>query len=420
MRSSRTITNLILHLHPKNVPAEVLKFNRTFGLGGIAALLIVIQVFTGLLLRFYYIPYPGEAYHSVLSIINEVSFGKLIRNMHYWSAALLLVVAILHLFRTFYTEAFHPPRHNNWLIGLGLLILIIFSNFTGYLLPWDQLAYWAITVSTSMLGYFPGIGAWLSETIKGGEEISSSALINFYTLHTGVFPAAIVILMAYHFWKVRKAGGVVLPSGNERKLVPTIPNLVSREFVVALVTLAFVILVSMLLNAPLKELANPAYSPNPAKAPWYFMGIQELIMHFHPFLAVYVIPFLLLLGLVWIPYFSYRENNSGIWFSSEKGKKLVIIASIISIISTILLVIIDEYWNPFSSLPPLIGNGLIPFLLVSVLVGIFYFFIKIKQKATTNEVVQAMFTLLAVSMIVLTIIGVFFRGEGMKLEFYWG
>lgn len=420
MRTSRTITNLILHLHPKKVPADVLKFNRTFGLGGISALLIVIQVITGLMLRFYYIPYPGEAYNSVLSIMYEVSFGSLIRNMHYWSAALLLVVVILHLFRTFYTEAFHKGRHNNWQIGIGLLILVIFSNFTGYLLPWDQLAYWAITVSTSMIAYFPFVGEWVAESIKGGPEISGSALINFYTLHTGLLPAAIVILMSYHFWKVRKAGGVVVPADVQKKYVPTIPNLVGREFVVALVSLAVIILLSIFFNAPLKEIANPAYSPNPAKAPWYFMGIQELIMHFHPLLAVYLIPIILLTGLVWIPYLNYTEDYSGKWFATKKGKKMVLNAAIIASFVVPLLVILDEYWNPFSALPALIGNGVIPFFIVAALIGIYYFLIKFKVKANKNEIVQAMFTLLAVSMIILTLIGVFFRGEGMKLMLYFG
>ncbi|HEY9115962.1 MAG TPA: cytochrome b N-terminal domain-containing protein [Bacteroidales bacterium] len=420
MRPSKTITNLILHLHPASIPTDVLKFNRTFGLGGIAALLLVIQVVTGLMLRFYYVPYPGEAYNSVLSIMYEVSFGSLIRNMHYWSAALMLVVVILHLFRTFYTEAFHGARHNNWLIGLGLLILVIFSNFTGYLLPWDQLAYWAITVSTSMIGYFPVVGEWIAESIKGGQEITGSALINFYTLHTGVFPAAIVILMSYHFWKVRKAGGVVVPADVQKKFVPTIPNLVQREFVVALVSLAVIILLSIFFNAPLKEIANPAFSPNPAKAPWYFMGIQELVMHFHPLLAVYVIPIILLTGLVWIPYFNYTEDYSGKWFATAKGKKLVVNAAFIALIVVPLLVIIDEYWNPFSELPALVGNGLIPFLIVAALFGFYYYILKIKIKANKNETVQAMFTLLAVSMIILTLIGVFFRGEGMRLMFYFG
>jgi quinol-cytochrome oxidoreductase complex cytochrome b subunit len=420
MRASRTISNLILHLHPVSIPSEALKFNRTFGLGGIAAFLMVIQVITGIMLRFYYVPFPGEAYKSVQSIMHEVSFGALIRNMHYWTATFLIVVVILHLFRTFYTEAFHGSRHNNWLIGIGLLILVVFSNFTGYLLPWDQLAYWAISVSTSMIGYFPILGESLAESIKGGKEINASALINFYTLHTGVFPATIVVLMTYHFWKVRKAGGVVVPADIPLKYVPSIPNLVSREFVVALVTLALIIFFSIFFNAPLKEIANPAFSPNPAKAPWYFMGIQELVLHFHPLLAVYIIPIILLIGLVWIPYFRFNENFSGKWFSTAKGKKLAVNAAIIALIFVPVLVIIDEYWNPFSELHVLIGNGLIPFFIISMLIGIYYYVLKFKIEVNKNETVMAIFTLLAVSMIILTLIGIFFRGEGMRLMLYLG
>ena len=147
--------SVFLHLHPKRVTEASVQFNRTFGLGGMAALLIVIQIITGVLLRFYYAPYPAEAYNSILFLKNQVLFGQFIRNIHYWSGVFLLMIAFLHFIRVFFTGAYRDIRNINWLLGLVLLILVVLLNFTGYLLPWDQLAYWAITVSTNIIGYLP-------------------------------------------------------------------------------------------------------------------------------------------------------------------------------------------------------------------------------------------------------------------------
>ncbi|MCB0753705.1 MAG: cytochrome b N-terminal domain-containing protein, partial [Ignavibacteriae bacterium] len=153
--------SLILHLHPPTINEKVIKFNHTFGLGGMAVVLICIQFITGLLLRFSYEPFPGRAYDSILHLQNNILFGQLIRNLHHWSAVFLIIIVLLHLLRVFFTGAFHDKRQFNWVLGVILFLIIIFSNFTGYLLPWNQLSYWAITVSTSMLEYIPFIGTFL-------------------------------------------------------------------------------------------------------------------------------------------------------------------------------------------------------------------------------------------------------------------
>ena len=200
------------------------------------------------------------------------------------------------MLRVFFTGAYRKPRHATWIFGIFLLILVVLSNFTGYLLPWDQLSYWAVTVCTSLLQYIPLIGNPLKEALLGGNEVGSVTLSNFFNLHTGIIPLLIIILMGYHFWRIRKAGGVIVPeSSKDYPMVDTQPNLVSREFVVALVLLAFLLAISVFFDAPLRERANPAFSPNPAKAPWYFMGLQELLIHFHPFFAVVVFPVTILL-----------------------------------------------------------------------------------------------------------------------------
>ena len=143
---------------------------------------------------------------------SAVRFGPLVRGVHYWSANLLVVVAGLHLLRVFLTGAFHGPRRSNWLIGLGLLFAVLLSAFTGYLLPWDQLSYWAITVSTEMLAYVPVIGETLKYVILGGEDIGPATAVVFYTTHTTVVPIALILLMTWHIWRVRLAGGVILPA----------------------------------------------------------------------------------------------------------------------------------------------------------------------------------------------------------------
>ena len=175
--------------------------------------------------------------------------------------------------------------------------------------------------------------------------------------------------MAFHFYKTRKAGGVIIPGQQkEKELVPTVPNLVLRELVVALVVLSFIFILSVFLDAPLRERANPAYSPNPAKAPWYFMGIQELIMHFHPFFAVVLIPLLILFFLFYLPFLKYDRYDGGVWFSSSKGKQLTLISALTALALTPMLVIADEYlfhlatWLP--DIPSILVDGIIPFVLI--------------------------------------------------------
>jgi len=266
--------NIILHLHPSNISESSLRFNRTFGLGGMAALLIVIQIITGILLRFYYIPSPAEAYDSVVFLKATILFGPFIRNIHYWSGVFLLMIAFLHFLRVFFTGAYRDSQSINWLFGLFLLALIVFANFTGYLLPWDQLAYWAITVSTNIIGYLPVIGESLRNSIIGGKELNADTLQTFFTFHTALFPFLLIAIVLYHFWRVRKAGGVLLPETPEkREMVPVMPNLVFREFIAGLMLLAVLLIFAALFNAPLLEKANPSYSMNPTKAPWYFAGV---------------------------------------------------------------------------------------------------------------------------------------------------
>jgi quinol-cytochrome oxidoreductase complex cytochrome b subunit len=385
-----------------------------------AALLIVIQFLTGIMLRFYYEPFPGLAYDSIILLQNNVLFGRLIRNIHHWSGVFLLIITFLHLLRTFLTGAYQSPRQVNWIVGLLLLALVIFSNFTGYLLPWDQLAYWAITVSTSILSYIPLIGNSLREIIIAGTEVNADTLLIFYNLHSSVLPILILLLMAYHFWRVRKAGGVKVPNNSEEnKIVPTYPNLVYKEGVVALVLISVILVFAVFANAPLLDVANPNYSLNPTKAPWYFAGIQELLMHFHPFFAGFFIPLCAVVLISYLPFLKYNEQASGKWFHSDKGKSSAKISALFALVITIVLVLLSEYLINFEMLLPslsaFISNGIIPFTILVLFIWSFYKVIKKKYKLSLTESVQAIFILIITSFIILTLIGIFFRGVDMAL-----
>ncbi len=437
----------IFHFRPRQVPAATLKFTHTWGLGGMAAVLVVLQVLTGVLLKTIYEPSPGKAYESILTIQNDVLFGQLIRNIHHWTANILVIIVLFHMLRVFFTGAFHKRRRLNWVFGLVLFFLVLAANFTGYLLPWDQLSFWAVTISTGMLEYVPGVGLWLQKMIRGGPDVGLEALLTFFNFHTAIVPFCLLALMGFHFWRVRKAGNVVIPrapadgaappgsvgevvpsatdSGTtpRRNYVPTIPNLIVREIVVASVLIAFILVFSVMFNAPLGDKANPGLSPNPTKAPWYFVGTQELLLHFHPLFAVLVIPLILAAALFLLPYLRYQSEMPGVWFRSFKGRRMAAVATAIAVVVTPLAILAGEFLIDTSSwmgaVPATLSNGLVPVGLVVAAVAGFYVLMKRRYAASKNETVQAVFVLLLVVFAILTVTGVWFRGEGMALAWPW-
>ncbi|MCU0489748.1 MAG: cytochrome b N-terminal domain-containing protein [Anaerolineales bacterium] len=428
-RMRMVVDSLVLHLHPSKVPARTLKWSYTWGLGGLSGMLIVLLGLTGILLQMNYTPSPPQAYLDILALRSNTWFGDFLRNVHHWSANLLVVVSILHLLRVFFTGGFRHPRELNWLLGIGMLLLVLAANFTGYLLPWDQLAYWAITVGASIITYIPLIGETISRLLLGGPEVGAATLLNFYSLHISFIPLGIVILMSYHFWRVRKDGGLTIPKTLDEKEDPkmervtTIPHLVRRELVFAMVWLGLIFAWSMFIPAPLEGIANPAVSPNPAKAPWYFLGIQELLLHFHPFVGAILIPGLALGALALLPFFDLEMDTVGIYFRSRRGRYLSLLAVGLAILLTPTWVVLDEYFIDWAAWlpgwPSLVSNGIIPlaFLLLS-LVGLDEW-LKSTFKAKREERILGLFIFLATGLVVLTIIGIFFRGAGMSLVWPW-
>jgi quinol-cytochrome oxidoreductase complex cytochrome b subunit len=298
------------------------------------------------------------------------------------------------------------------------------ANFTGYLLPWDQLAYWGITVGTSILRYVPLIGDWLSRLLLGGPEVGPATLLNFYALHIAVIPMVILFIMSYHFWRVRK-DGFSLPRAVDEAPVErpeksyTISDLVRPEAVMATVAIAAITIWSMLVMAPLEPLANPALSPNPAKAPWYFMGLQELLLHFHPLVGAIVIPILALLTLAALPYLDTDMDAVGIYFRSRRGRWLSLFGVIWGILLTFAYVIADEFFLDWAALlpglPTVISNGLVPLALLLVGIIGFYELVQRAARARRCEAILATFTLILGGFVTLTAVGIFLRGAGMAL-----
>ncbi|MBL8237238.1 MAG: cytochrome b N-terminal domain-containing protein [Bryobacterales bacterium] len=347
-RSQTSFTNFFLHIHPVKVNVHTLKPLYTMGLGLISFFLFVILTVTGILLMFYYVPSVQQAYDRMLDLRGSVAFGTFLRNMHRWGAHLMVAAVFLHMCRVFLTGSYKKPREFNWVLGVVLFLLTLFSSFTGYLLPWDQLAFWAITVGASIAGYAPVVGKEMQFLLLGDTAVGQEALLRFYVLHIAVLPAVMTLMIMVHFWRIRKDGGLsrpeeaalpvaaaevpkarkfglqglvrgqVLNAGNSpEKTVYSWPNLFMAELFVFVFTLAVILVLAMFFDAPLEEPVNVTHPPNPAKAPWYFLGLQELVSY-SAFWGGVGIPGLMVAALLIAPYVDRGRKGVGKWFARER------------------------------------------------------------------------------------------------------
>ena len=202
--------NVVLHLHPVKTRKSGVKMRYTWCAGGVTFFLFLVLTFTGLLLMFYYRPTVEYAFVDILDLREQVPFG-IMREVHRWGAHAMVISVWIHMFRVFMTGSYKPPREFNWVIGVILLTLTLLLSFTGYLLPWDQLALWAVTVGTNMMGYTPVFGQQVRFVLLGGKVIGTDTLLRWYVLHVLFVPFVTVIFLAVHFWRVRKDGGISGP-----------------------------------------------------------------------------------------------------------------------------------------------------------------------------------------------------------------
>ncbi len=469
-RSSFVFGNLFLHLHSVRVHRWTLRWATTWGLGIMAASGFFITLGTGILLMFYYKPYPEVAYASIKDIHFVVPTGLFIRNIHRWAAQLMVVAALLHMTRVFYTAAYRAPREYNWVIGMGLLVVTLGLSFTGYLLPWDQLAYWAITIGaniaqsprevTDALGltaYFDP-GGLQKFILLGSEDIGEEALIRFYLLHVMILPLALAVLMGVHFWRIRKDGGLAQPADADARLgdlgpqtypvfteaptktyhlaaivrgrtpqvgrapektLPAMPHVFYAEAAVFMLTILICLALALYSDAPLKELANPAVPENPAKAPWYFLGLQELVSY-SAFMGGMGIPTIVIIGLLLIPYLDRESSGTGEWFGGPGGKALVLRSAIFALVAVLAVEVfairfgwIREWWP---STPQLIITIINPGTVLTAIYALYSMWL-VRRYDSTRAGALGLFTCFLCGFLVLTIVGTHFRGPNW--DFYW-
>ena len=332
--------NFFHHLHPPRIPAIQARFGHTLGAGGLAVFFSLILLITGALEMYYYIPTPEDAGRSIQLITSLVPYGNLVRNLHYWSAQLLVVTITIHLLRVVLTGANAPPRRFNYLLGLALLILILLLDFTGYVLRWDEGIRWALVVGTNLLKTIPGIGEGLYQFVIGGSEPGPAALTRFYSWHIFGLTLAAASLSVWHIFKVRRDGGIAAPQDNNRKEFISRLELVRQEVVVMLITGGILLILSALIPAPIKQpLVDNGPLTGDSQAPWFFLWIQELLQLGSPFLWGIGVPLLVILVLGIIPYVlpNAREEEWGRWLPSGNRIAQILVISIIFLVFALTL-----------------------------------------------------------------------------------
>ncbi len=210
------IENVFLHLHPAKTRRRNLEATSTYYLGAVSLVLVAVLTLTGLYLMLYYHPSVPQAYHDMKELQFVVGNGVFLRNMHRWAAHAMVLAVFLHMLRVFYHKAYRPPREFNWVVGVVLLLMTLLLSYTGYLLPWDQLAFWGVSVGTNMVQAMPGLGPRIRFLLLGGNIVGENALLRFYVLHCVILPLALALGVAVHLWRVRKDGGVRGSSGSRR------------------------------------------------------------------------------------------------------------------------------------------------------------------------------------------------------------
>ena len=317
-------TSFLFHIRPRYYEAGSTLFTNTFRLGFFTAFFFFVELFTGLILMIYYTPSPEKAYDSILKLMSNVPFGNMLRDIHRLGAEAMVIFTVLHMLRTYLTASYKKERSFTWLTGVVLLGITMLLSFSGYLLPWDQLAYWAVTVGTSMAEAAPLFGNEVNLLLRGSPDIAANGLLRFYLLHVVLLPLAAILVISIHYYKVSREHGISLPPYLEegdvtpekkkaaKARIDFIPDLFTHEaFLVSLGLLLLVLGVTFFgYQAPLESIANPQATPLDTKAPWYFWWLQGMLKLGDKILMGIIIPTILAVLVVAIPYIDKNPHRS--------------------------------------------------------------------------------------------------------------
>ncbi|MBK8987619.1 MAG: cytochrome b N-terminal domain-containing protein [Chloroflexi bacterium] len=344
--------SFIARLHPPTLPARETRFSATLGLGGISLLLYLLLIVTGIPLTAAYTPTAAAASESIRAITFILPYGWLLRNLHYWTAVLLLLSGALHLLRVVLTGGYKPPRRLNWLLGLAALLLSLLLSFSGYVLRWDVDTVGALTVAANTIRQTPLLGGWFYGLLVGGPDIADATLVRFHTWHTLGLSLPVLFLLGWHVFRARRNGGWATRQSAAAAQPPDV-RLMWREWrqragVAVLALLCLLMGLALWLDAPLAPAVDgvnilvTAVTPI-IITPWFLVWIQALLRHLPPLLAGIVIPLALLALLALLPWTLDRtQTGVGVWFNREGRWAQVVVLFLFSALVSLTL---WEWWR---------------------------------------------------------------------------
>lgn len=303
------------HIRPRALPEEATAWYYTAGLGWFSFFLFMVESITGLILMIFYVPSATEAYPSMVKIMTDVPLGNLMRNVHRLGAHFMVAIVFLHMLRTFITASYKPPRQFIWVTGVFLLLITLVLSFSGYLLPWDQLAYWAVTIGSSMAEATPGLGDAINKLLRGAVDVGGDTLLRFYLLHVFMLPGLAIVLISVHYYAVRKQEispihelfDAMPPT---KRKIPFLPDQVYYEVAaIALLTFGLIAINQFFWNAKLESHANPFVTPQHTKAPWYFFWLQGMLKVGDKFFFGLGLAGVMGVGLIALPYIDRNPSR---------------------------------------------------------------------------------------------------------------
>lgn len=406
MKRAGPQAGLFFHLHPARVAASSLRPTATLGLGILSAVLFALLALSGTLLTLYYLPTTSQAYGSMLDIQYLVPLGGFLRTVHRWAAHLMVVTVALHLLRVVACAAYRG-RARNWFIGLGLGASTLLLAFTGYLLPWDGRAYWAVRVSTGMLDNLPLAGGLLRGLLLGGDSVGAATLVRFYAAHVFFLPLLLLLLFVWHLWRLRRDGGLARP-GEPEQLLPARPHLLVREAALALAACAVVASAAWLWPVELGAVIDTVRPADPEKAPWYFLGVQEMVSHSTLWGAL-LVPGLLTVFLAALPFADGAGRYTGVWWGAGRRRSLLAAVALLA-----LLVMATCLWLEWRQLRPAGIHPSAVMTILALLAGVAGWLLARSRRAA----LLAFFVVMVVALGGFTLAG-WWRGSGWRLLLPW-